>query len=180
MKYASILFIVLFLLFTGFIMSQKKQRFKPSEADMLVTEVLEKSAMIISKNFKIRPCGEGAAMPDNCVKLLTLCFSTNNRLCLKELRDLLIKFANELLNQINNNGELQKYLVKKPFTIENVQIIIYNHDENGGGLVEPEISTAQISNGILDYRTIDREDVYKLKIEFKESYEEALKCLMNK
>ncbi len=58
-------------------------------------------------------------MPEGCVKVLTLCFDTKN-LNLESLRELLIKCAHELLDQINNNIELQQFLVKRPFTIENV------------------------------------------------------------
>ncbi len=65
----------------------------------------------------------------------------------------------------------------RPFTIENIQIIIYNHDKNGREVYDPEISTAEISQGILSYQTADSNDTFKYKNEFTETYEEALKAI---
>ena len=56
------------------------------------------------------------------------------------MRELLIKSAQELLNQINENKEIQEFLKERPFTIKNVQIIIYNHDKNGQEVYDPDIS----------------------------------------
>src|SRR5262249_1376370 len=127
----------------------------------------------------IKPCGMGAAMPGGPIQELILCFDTKQPYTKEELRGLLIKSAQELLNHISQNNEIQQFLMIRPFTINNVQIIIYNHDENGMGLQDPEISTAEISEGILTYRTIDPEDTFKFKHQFEESFEEALR-IMNK
>ena len=44
-------------------------------------------------------------------------------------------------------------------------------------MYDPEILTAEISQAILTYRTIESKDNFKLKNEFKESYEDALKII---
>jgi hypothetical protein len=44
-------------------------------------------------------------------------------------------------------------------------------------LKDPQISVANISQGRLNYSTIDPEDSFKYKNEYEESYEEALKAL---
>ncbi len=177
MKYIFIILLVLFSIFTGFIMTSNSQDYTPSKAEQLVNETLERTARIIMKKYNIKASGSGAGMPEGCVNKLSLSFHTKNRLNIDGLRELLIKCAHELLDQINNNIELQQFLVKRPFTIENVQIIIFNKDKGGGGLVDPEIASAQISEGILDYLTIDPEDTYKFKNRYKEPYEKALQYL---
>jgi len=63
--------------------------------------------------------------------------------------------------------------LKRPFTIKDIEITIYNHDKNGHGLKDPEISVVSISDGILEYNTIDPEDSFSYKNKFKETYEEA-------
>ncbi len=95
------------------------------------------------------------------------------------MRELLIKSSAELLRLVNENKEIQKFLKGGPFTIKNIEIIIYNHDENGFHLKDPQISVSNISQGQLSYSTIDPEDSFKYKNEYEESYEEALKALSN-
>ena len=63
--------------------------------------------------------------------------------------------------------------------MQNVEIIIYNSDENGRDVSDPEISTARISQGNLIYRTTDQDDKFKFKNRFEESYEEAIKSISN-
>ena len=91
------------------------------------------------------------------------------------MRELLIKSAQELLDQVNKNNDIQKHLKEPPFTIKNIQIIIYNHDKDGREIYDPGISTADMSRGILTYQTVDSTDTFKYKNEYEESYEDALK-----
>lgn len=177
MRFTIILLITL-LIFTGFVMRKNQQQeFHPSKGEQLVNATLASAAKIINKKYDIKPCGSGAAMPGGPIQELTLCFDTKHPYTKGQLRELLIKSAKELLNQINENNEIQEFLKERPFTIKNVEIIIYNHDENGRGLCDPKISTARISQAVLIYRTVDPQDSFKYKNEYEESYEEALKTL---
>ena len=169
--------IVLFLIFTGCIMFDQNDNYPLSKGEELVNTTLVKTARIIKNKYKLQPSGSGAAMPGGPIQELTLCFDTCNQLTKEKLRKLLMNSAQELLNQINENKDIQEFLIKRPFTIKDVEIIIYNHDKNGEGVRDPEISTARISQGILIYRTIDPKDNFKFKNEFEETYEEALKFL---
>jgi hypothetical protein len=42
---------------------------------------------------------------------------------------------------------------------------------------DPNISGAQIAQGILTFRTVDKSDTFRFKNQFEESYDEALKAL---
>jgi hypothetical protein len=177
MRFTIILLITL-LIFTGFVMrTNQQQEYHPSKGEQLVNATLANAAKTIKEKYDIKPCGSGAAMPGGPIQELTLCFDTKHPYTKGQLRELLIKSAKELLNQINENNEIQEFLKERPFTIKNVEIIIYNHDENGRGLCDPEISTARISQAVLIYRTVDPQDSFKYKNEYEESYEEALKAL---
>ena len=159
-------------------MNQDNQ-YQLSHGEQLVNVILNDTAKVIKNKYNLQPSGEGAAMPGGSIRKLNLSFDTKARYKKQELRELLIKCAEELLNQVNANKEIQQFLIKTPFTIENVQIIIYNHDKDGRGLKDPEISTAQILGGILDYATVDPNDSFRYKNEFKETYDEAIKTLQN-
>ena len=169
--------ILMTLVIFAFFFMANKQDYHISEGEHLVNSILAKGAKIIRDKYALKPCGSGAAMPGGPIQGLTLCFDTKSIHTKEQLRELLIKSAQELLLLVNENNEIQGFIKQRPFNIKNVQIIIYNHDKNGRVIYDPNISGAQIANGILDYRTIDPEDSFKYKNEFEESYEEALKAL---
>lgn len=165
---------IFLLIFTGFVM-QNKQQYYPSRGEKLVNNILANTAKIIKDKYLLRPCGSGAAMPGGPIQELTLCFDTKRPYTKEKLRELLIKTANELLDQINKNNEIQEFIKEKPFTIKNIEIVIYNHDQNGRIICDPEISVAEISHAKIVYRTIDPQDSFKYKNRFEEGYEEALR-----
>jgi len=117
------------------------------------------------------------AMPGGPIQEITLCFDTKHPYTKEQLREFLIKSSVDLLYQVNENADIQEFLKEKPFTIKNIEIIVYNYDEQGFCLRDPYVSVANISNGQLNYSTIDCEDSFKYKNEYEESYEEALKAL---
>jgi hypothetical protein len=176
MKFA-VAFIIFLLFFTGFVMSNRCPDYQPSKGEQLVNSILAKTAEIIKKKHNIKPSGAGAAMPGGPIKELTLCFDTKGPYSKEQLRGLLIKSAHELLKQVNECEAIQQFIKNPPFTIRNVEIIIYNNDKGGNDVYDPEISTGSISQGNLIYRTTDKDDDFKYKNRFEESYEEALKAI---
>lgn len=165
------------LILTGFIMASSKQEYHPSKGEQFVNSLLAKAAKTIKDKYNIQPSGVGVAMPGGPIQEVTLCFDTKHPYTKEQLRELLIKSSEDLLHQVNENKEIQEFLKEKPFTIKNIEIIIYNHDEKGLSLTDPHVSVANISQGRLNYSTIDPEDSFKYKNEYEESYEEALKFL---
>lgn len=148
-----------------------------SKVGIIVDTILNQTSMTLQDRHGIRPSGKGAAMPEGVISELVLAFDTKDTLTKTALRKLLLECAQELVNAVNSNPNIQPFLEESPFTVKNVQIIIYNHDKDGRELYDPEISTAQISEGILTYRTTDPVDDFKFKHNFEESYEEALRAL---
>ena len=174
MKYIIYLLIALMII-KVFVSLNQTQKYYPSKGEQLVNATLAKTARIIKEKYNLIPCGEGAAMPGGPIQKLILCFDTKYPHSQKQIRELLINSAQELLNKINQNNEIQEFLAEQPFTIKNTEIIIFNHDENGRRLFDPNISTARISQAILVYRIIDATDRFKYKEEIYEKYDDALK-----
>jgi hypothetical protein len=169
--------LVTLLIFTSFIMRDKQPEYYPSKGEQLINSTLAKAAKLIQEKYNIRPSGVGVAMPGGPIQEVTLCFDTKHPNTKEQLRELLIKISQELLDQINRNKELQEFIKEPPFKIKNVQIIIYNHDKDGKEIYDPNISGAQIAQGVLTFRTVDKSDTFRFKNQFEESYDEALKAL---
>ncbi|MBM3197761.1 MAG: hypothetical protein FJZ58_00710 [Chlamydiae bacterium] len=172
--------VLLLLLISLFFFLSNRQQDLPipiSKGEQLVNSLLAKTAKIIKSTYNLKPCAVGAAMPGGPIRKLNLCFDTKSSLTEEQLRELLIKIAHELLNQVNEDEEIQEFLYERPFTIKNVQIIIYNHDKKGREVYDPEIATAQICGGVLTYRTVNPTNHFQFYRQFEESYEEALELM---
>lgn len=170
-------FFMLTLFFMSSFMASNKNEFYISKGEQLVNSILGQTAKITKDKHNLKPCGAGAAMPGGPIQQLTLCFNTKYLYTKERLRELLIISAQELLKQINENNEIQVFLKERPFTVKNVQIIIYNSEKDGSEVYDPGISSAEVSQGILTYRTVDSTNTFKFKQKFTETYEEALKLL---
>lgn len=151
---------------------------KPHPANLAVEEVINKTKLIIERKYHIRTIDSGASMPNGNVKNFFLDFEVRGPFTKKSLRRILIDSANKLLVQINNNEKVQQFLVKKPFAIEDVQITIFNNSINGGEVYNPEISTAEIYDGILSYNFVEGINEFDYINTYQETYEEALKKLL--
>ena len=117
MRYLFLFTIILFVL-TGFIMMNSQKEYCPSKGEKLINSILAKTALFIQKEYNIKPCGTGAAMPGGPIQEVTLCFDTKYPYSQEQLRDLLVKSAQSLLDQVNDNKEIQEFLNEKPFTIK--------------------------------------------------------------
>ncbi|MBA3958056.1 MAG: hypothetical protein H0X51_06655 [Parachlamydiaceae bacterium] len=177
MRYVFLILIILFIFSAFVFFKNEKQNYSISRGEQLVNSTLIQTAKIISKKYNIKPCGMGAAMPGGPIQGLTLCFNTASPYSKEQLREVLIKSAQELLRQVNNNSEIQEFLKERPFDLKNVQIIIYNNERDGREVFDPGISTAGISQEIITYRTVDHSDTFKYKNQYEETYEEALKAV---
>ncbi len=160
---------------TGFM--KKEDAYHPSKGSQLVGNIQTETIKIINKKYSLNCCGSGVAMPGGPILEITLCFQTKCAHTQDQLRELLIKSAQELVNQVNNNEEIQQFLTEPPFSLKNVQIIIFNHDASGRELYDPYLCGGEISNEELKYRSVDINDTFKYNHEYKESYEEALNLL---
>ena len=177
MKIKSLLLIIIFLSFIVYV--NKHQESSYSKEGNLVDEILYNTEAVIGKKFNLKVVGTGAAMPEGIIKKLSLSFCSNKVLTKNELRILLHEVGNELLTQVNINKKIQKFLVRSPFSIENVQIIIFNYENNGSETYDPQISVADLSKGVFTYQTKDSNGTYGYKNTYTETYEEALKAIQN-
>ncbi len=140
----------------------------------LVNATLTKGAKIIQNKYGLESIGSGASMPGGPIRKLNLSFQVKGPLPKDALRKLLILSARELVTLVTDNQEMQQYLYEPPFTIKNVQLIIFNHDKRNYESCYPNVSVAQISKGEFTYRYTDPDNTFVYKLSEAETYEEAL------
>lgn len=136
--------------------------------------IINKTGKKLERRHNMTVVGTGGRMM-NCVELMRLAFNINKPLSKEESRKIILDCTSEFLREINSDQEIRPYLVQFPFRVENINISIFTHDEQGRNLYDPDITVVLIDNGEITYLTDDRENKYRFKSEYVESYEDALK-----
>ncbi|KAF3362705.1 hypothetical protein PHSC3_000692 [Chlamydiales bacterium STE3] len=147
-----------------------------SKGEELVYSILADCAKMGREKYHLRPSGSGASMPGGPIRKLNLAFDMEGPMPKKTLRKLLLAISQDLVQLVNANEEIQPFLFEKPFTVKNVQIILYVNGKDFRKIYDPEICAAQILGGNLNYRTFDPDKKYGYKQDIKETYEEALEA----
>lgn len=163
-----ILFFIFFNLFGGSNISHEEK---------LVNQLLAKSGKHLAKKYKLDCIGNGAGMPEGEIHSLYLAFQRNKPVTMDEARQLIVAMSIDFLHSINSNEELKKYCVSFPFTENNAEIALFIFSKEGRELVEPDISIASLSHGVIRYRSWDKNNSYHLITMFSETYEEALQIV---
>ena len=120
---------------------------------------------------------EATHRDDKKYKTMGLCFQVRRPVSKEEGRKLLIDCAEELLSQINTHPDFQQFMHEYPFTVKNIEIVMYVSTETGGTIYHPEIAIFSLVNGQLCYRTNTPENRYIFFSKEKETYEEALRII---
>ena len=121
------------------------------EEDRIFENVLSQAAQIIGKKYNLKYIGGGGSAV-NQITFFAISLAGDNAYSREQLRRILIQSSKIFLQVINTHKKVQQHLSKRPFTIEDIEITIFNHDKDGRDLVDPLISTGDISEGIL-YRS---------------------------
>ncbi|NGX43759.1 MAG: hypothetical protein K940chlam7_02061 [Chlamydiae bacterium] len=120
---------------------------------------------------------EATHRDDKKYKTMGLCFQIQRPVSKEEGRKLLIDCAEELLSQINTHPDFQQFMHEYPFTVKNIEIVMYVSTETGGTVYHPEIAIFSFSRGKVEYLTNSPENRYVFYSEEEETYEEALRII---
>lgn len=143
------------------------------EADRVVSAFL-KELQKRKKNISVFGSG-GSMMYD--VEEISLSFSTQGCVDIKEARKLLIYIVESLLKKVNSDLGIRRYLHNYPFTNKNLSIALCFYDKNGKHIMPPYITCVGIMFGEIDYSLQNLEDPVLLDEVHRETYEEALKIV---
>ena len=129
---------------------------KKSEKVALADQVSRECAQTLSKRYHMSQSGEGGAMMYE-IKELFLAFYIYRQLTKEEAREILIDCAHEVISAVNNNPDIQKYLLPGGFTEKNVEIQIFIHPDHKQTL-HPDLGVCTYNYGKLAYKTHDLDE----------------------
>lgn len=156
------------------------QNNEPPKSEKVVNDLLYQIECNFKKKYRIKTIATNVSMPGGVVQLLGLDFQIYGPLSKEEIRKILINMAQDFILYINSCEKIKPYLKKFPFGIENIDITLLFIDSNGFDLDYPYISIAEISHGKIVYKSLIKiNNIPSIKSKFEESYEEALKTILN-
>ncbi|MBX9703516.1 MAG: hypothetical protein K2X39_05130 [Silvanigrellaceae bacterium] len=159
-------------------MFEDKNEAKEIKQSDLVSEIQNNTENNLKRRFKnISVCGTGVTMPEGVISQIALSFNTHDLFTKEELRFFIIAAAEDLLHEVKMNNRIQSSLKNYSFQIEDVRIIVYNKNKDGHDVIDPNISIADISQGILTFRTMNPKMPHQIKTHFTETYKEAKKTI---
>ncbi len=164
----------LFILFSHFFTSCLLSTI--SDKERSVDSVLNKTSTRLEKKYGMKTVGTGGAMMYE-VKSISLRLSVYTPLSIDEGRFLIVKSAEQLLEDINNDQILKPYLIHHPFDINDIDIaIFYSGSEN----IDQDITKLDYVStycGLVNYTKLDPNKLGKELVDKTETFEEALSIL---
>ena len=173
MKYTQALIVLLCSFFIS--CSKSKEETPRNEKVFTANKVAKQCAQVLSERYGMAHCGQGGAMMYE-IEDLFLAFQIYRPLSKDEARAILIDCAHEVISTVNQNAEIQKYLLPGGFNHKSVQIQIYispNHKES----YYPDLCVCSYNFGKLAFSTQEPEKLYVYKTDEEETYDEALSHL---
>jgi hypothetical protein len=145
----------------------------------VVSNVLHRSAEKFQKQYPISPIGTLIGMPGGIVEKLGLDFQSKRLLTKEEVRNIVVRCACDFLREINADERLRPLMCIYPFTLEHIDITIYNALEDGSYVCDPEIGVASIWNNQIVYTIWGDTETLDVKRKVKESFKEAQAVILS-
>lgn len=173
MKFTTIFLILSILILSSYVLYRSKEDL----SIQLVGKVQKATALSMQKKYPVNTSGTGVGMPGGIIEEIILSFDTKNPFSELEVLKFLTDAAQELTKQVNMNEEIQSFLKKRPFTINEANIILHNKSTDGISMIDPEITSAGIAQGMISYYSVDSIESFKVTKRGKMNYEEALQLI---
>lgn len=170
-----LLYILLLILFGCSRFDQLGNTSRLSDDELIVDELLAKTASYLKKEKGLEPMGSGGRMLQK-IKMLELAFIYKQPLDIEDGRKLLVETVETFVDIINNDKRIHPYLNNYPFEPKNVEIRILIQKQDLSLLEPGKLCLLTAINGGCRY---DVNDITtdQLKTIYEETFVEAQKKL---
>jgi hypothetical protein len=145
---------------------------------MDIRKFMSKAGDKIGKKHQMNVFAVRTADPDGIVTKVGLKFQKVGPLTHEQLRCVLVGSIEELLTAINSHPKITPQLDHHPFTVEDIEVVIFIIDDRGAGLSAPDLVIGNTRRNKLIYSTMDRTGQYDEIVEVaQEPYSTALEIV---
>src|ERR1700733_4592578 len=167
-------FILSILLFAIFAITRCDRR---KEDAIIAHRLMCRVSDVLESRYQLRYAGCTEAGDKSGYNKIGLLFNKFGKMNKDEGRKTIIDCVNVLLNEINSDPKLQPFLINKPFTFFNVEIMIIVFTDEGKDIFYPDIQVFAFFCGKVHYSTNSPGHKYGHYTEEKETFEEAVRII---
>lgn len=154
------------------------QASEPFPYDVIARNIMIKASKRLAEKHSLRFCGVSGGMM-GCVKLMGVTYQLNRSMDKIEARAVIVDCIQEILEDINQNEPVRKYLQVYPFDANHLDVSIFFGTANYGNLYYPDLKVVSAYRGKISYATKDPAIEFGYKTEEVESFEEAVKIVQS-
>ena len=167
----------LILLSVSFVFVAVKACDNRSEKAKIAHPIMFKVIDLLENRYHLRYAGREESSDKGAYKTIGLLFNKFGKMSKDEGRKTIIDCVNVLLNEINSDPKLQPFLINKPFTINNVRIVIVVFTSEGKDIFYPDIRVFSAFGGKINYSTKSPDHKYNYYTREEETFEEAMRII---
>src|ERR1700733_11727937 len=167
-------FIFCILFFVIFAMTRCDSR---KEDEIIAHRLMYRVIDVLESRYQLHYIGRSEAGDKTGYKKIGLLFNKFGKLSKDEGRKVTIDCMNVLLNEINSDPKLQPFLINKPFTFFNVEIMIIVFTSEGKDIFYPDIRVFSAFGGKIQYFTKSPDHKYNYYTREEETFEEAVRII---
>ena len=129
----------------------------------------------VKATTQLQILGTGGGFLDK-INIISFTFSSKEAPTVEEARMLFYEIATRFLSRINQNEAIRPYLVKYPFTIENLKLVILFFGNKPGSISGVSFTPPYefIKRPSFVYYSTDNLKTQHMEVIFQETYEEGL------
>jgi len=147
------------------------------EDEIIARRLMYRVIDVLESRYQLRYIAYSEAGDKNGYKKIGLDFNRFGKMSKDEGRKIIIDCVNVLLNEINSDPKLQPFLIDKPFTINNVRIVIIVFTSEGKDIFYPDIRVFSAFGGKINYSTKSPDHKYNYYTREEETFEEAMRII---
>ena len=148
-----------------------------AEDEIIARRLMYRVSDDLESRFQLRYVGYSEAGDKNGFTKIGLHFNRFGKLNKDEGRKIIIGCVKTLLNEINSDPKLQPFLINKPFTINNITIVMIVFTSERKDVFFPDIEVFAASRGKISYSTSSPDQKYGYYTEEEETFEEAVRIV---
>ena len=147
------------------------------EDEIVAHRLVYRVSDVLESRYQLRYVGYSEAGDKSGFTKIGLHFDRFGKLSKEEGRKVIVDCINVLLNEINSDTKLQPYLINKPFTVSNVDIVIIVFTSDQKSVFYPDINVFSTMKGKINYSTKSPDQKFGHYTEEEETFEEALQIV---
>jgi hypothetical protein len=147
------------------------------EDEIIARKIMYRVSDVLESRYQLRYGGYSEAGDKTGYTEMGLFFNKFGKVSKDEGRKMMVDCVNEFLKEINSDPKMQPFLITKPFTALNVQIMIIVYSSDGRTIFYPDINVFSAARGKINYYTSSPDQKFGHFTEEEEPFEEAVQIV---